>query len=138
MIENNNNLPLTTQQNKSPHSAIPIIHELACVYLALHDLIHEFPKLEKYSLGAYLEKVALDCIRQLFFATVMPPGQNKFQAIAQASAQFDTLKLFIRLALDISCIGEKQYVKLIPHLGTIGQMLGGWLKEARKTTGQPT
>lgn len=90
--------------------------------------------MEKYSLGASIEKILLDCIRQSFFATVNPPGTQKFQAVAGASALFDTLKLNVRIALDIDCLSEKIYLKLLPHFGEIGKMLGGWLKDAQKMT----
>ena len=117
-------------------STIPIIHELTCVYIILHNAIRDFPKLEKYSLGASIEKTLLDCIKQTFFSTVVPPSARKFESIALASAQFDTLKLYVRIAIDIHCLEENIYLKLLPHLGSIGTMMGGWLKEAQKTSGQ--
>ena len=117
-------------------SAIPIAHELTCVYIILHNAIRDFPKLEKYGLGAGIEQILLDCIKQTFLATVIPPGSQKSHFVAMASAQFDTLKLYIRIGTDTDCLSEKAYLKLLPHLGTIGAMLGGWLRDAQKPTGQ--
>ncbi len=92
--------------------------------------------MDKYNLGTSIEQILLDCIKQTFLATVIPPGSQKLHSVATASAQFDTLKLYIRIGTDTDCISEKAYLKLLPHLGSIGSMLGGWLKEAQKPTGQ--
>ncbi len=128
-----------TEQNQLPpqcFSAIPIVHELTCVYITLHNAIREFPKLERYSIGVSIEQILLDCIKQTFLATVIPPGSQKLHFVGMVSAQFDTLKLFIRISVDTNCLCEKTYVKLLPHLGSIGAMLGGWLRDAQKPSGQ--
>jgi len=102
------------------------------MYEILHNAIRDFPKLEKYSLGVRIEKIVLDCLNACFLATALPPSLRKFEAVATASACFDTLKIFTRLAVKTKCLEEKIYLKLIPRFGTIGNMLGGWLKEAKK------
>lgn len=60
-------------------------------------------------------------------------GEGKTQAVALASAKFDTLKVYLRLAVHEHCLEEKVYLKIFPHLGTIGTMLGGWLRETNKS-----
>ncbi len=121
------------QNNPKKHSPIPLIHEMTCIYIILHNTIRTFPKMEKYSIGITLEKTLLECIKQIFLATVIPPSEQKFQAISQASALFDTLKLMTRMTIDIHCTDDKTYLKLLPHFGESGKMIGGWLKEAKKS-----
>jgi hypothetical protein len=75
-----------------------------------------------------IEKLILDCIQSCFTATVIQHGEKKRESVARASALFDTLKLYIRIAVDTHCLQEKTYLKLIPILGEIGKMLGGWIK----------
>lgn len=87
-----------------------------------------------------IEKILLECMQNCFLATAFPPSLQKTQAVAIASAQFDTLKVYLRLALDNNSLTEKVYLGLFPRLGTIGNMLGGWIKETQKyqgLTGQP-
>src|SRR3989338_3112944 len=111
-------------------SAIPIIHELSSLYIILHNAIRDFKKLERYALGTMIEKVLLECIENCFASTVAQHGR-KLDCLIRTSALFDTLKLFIRIAVSIHCLEEKTYIKLIPRLGEIGRMLGGWLQKAK-------
>lgn len=111
-------------------SAIPIIHELGTVYLILHNAIRDFPKLERYTLGMMIEKIHLECIESCFAATASSPEQ-KSHAVARASALFDTLKLYIRISVQVKCLQETRYIKMIPRLGEIGRMLGGWLQKTK-------
>ena len=123
-----NNIPT----KDDPYSPIPVIHELTRVYTILHNAIRDFPKQEKFSIGEMMEKILLECIESCFLGTTMPPGSYKLHHIATASAKFDALKLFIRVSVDIHCMKEQTYTKLIPILGEIGKMLGGWLNSAKK------
>ncbi|MBI5369576.1 four helix bundle protein [Candidatus Uhrbacteria bacterium] len=111
-------------------SAIPIIHELGCLYLILHNAIRDFQKLERFTLGTMIEKILLECIKNCFISTMAPPEQ-KFDELIHASALFDTLKLYIRIAVNVHCLEQKTYIKLIPRLGEIGRMLGGWLQKTK-------
>ena len=79
----------------------------------------------------------LECVEHCFSATVMPRGALKIQAVAAASAGFDTLKVYLRLAIHSYSLDEKEYIKMIPRLGSIGSMLGGWLKEVNKANPKP-
>ena len=65
-------------------------------------------------------------------AASAPIGQEKMRAVTMVSAKFDTLKSYVRFANYIHCLNEKIYLNLIPRFGTIGTMIGGWIKETRK------
>jgi len=121
----------------SRYSPIPIIHELGTIYLILHNAIRDFPKLERFSIGVSILQIILDCIKHCFLATTLPVGTQKLHAVATASAHFDALKLYVRLSLDMHALEESAYLKLIPHFGSIGTMLGGWLKETQKSNSPP-
>ncbi len=75
-----------------------------------------------------MEKVLLECLESCFCTTVAPTAQKQLYA-TKCSAQFDALKIYIRIAVKISCLPEKTYVKLIPKLGEVGRMLGGWISK---------
>ncbi len=107
--------------------AIPIIHELGIVYLILHHAIRDFEKLERFTIGVMMEKVLLECIETCFAATTAPIAEKR-STLTRASALFDTLKLYIRFSVRLHCLQEPTYLKLIPHLGDIGKMLGGWIR----------
>jgi hypothetical protein len=130
------NFIVTPPRNLEPYSPIPVIHELSEIYLVLHKAVRLFPKLEKYSLGIMIEKIVLEAIQKCLTGTALPK-EYKIQALAEASALFDTLKIFTRIALNTNCLAEKHYLELVPMFGTVGKMLGGWIKEAKKFTANP-
>jgi len=76
------------------------------------------------------EKILLECIESCFCATVSLT-EDKYKNLARTSALFDTLKLFIRISVQIHCLKEQTYLKLIPSLGDAGRMLGGWMQKAK-------
>ena len=117
-------------------SPISTINELAGLYLILHHAIQNFPKLEKFGLGKTIEITLFNCINNCFLSTCLPVGEKKIIAIANTSASFDSLKIYIRLAVKLYCLDEKIYLKIFPRLSTIGSMLGGWMKEAKKNAGR--
>ncbi len=123
----------TPPQCSSHYSPIPVLHELASLYVELHKIIREFEKLERYSIGVEIEKTLLSCIHECFRATTFPSPTHKLAAAVAASAHFDTVKMFIRMTTRMSCMSEKQYVLILPHLAAIGAMLGGWIKELGKS-----
>ena len=61
----------------------------------------------------------------------MAPSEHKLDQLIRTSALFDTLKLYIRIAVKVHCLQEKTYLQLIPRLGEIGRMLGGWLQKTK-------
>jgi len=117
-----------SQRSDDSLSAIPIIHELGEIYITLHNAIRDMQKIERFSLGVMMEKVLLECIETCFQTTVAVSGVQKQMQVARASALFDTLKLFIRIAVRIHALQEATYIKLIPRLGEVGKQVGGWMK----------
>jgi hypothetical protein len=102
------------------------------MYVILHHAIRNFQKPERYSLGISMDKILLECLESCFCATAAP-ASHKHLYVTKASAQFDTLKLYIRISLRVHCLPEPVYVKLIPRLGECGRMLGGWMTKIQNT-----
>ncbi len=96
----------------------------------LHKAIRDFEKLERYTLGTMIEKILLECIESCFASTVALP-EEKVRTLTRTSALFDSLKLYIRISKQVGSLQEKTYIKLIPRLGKIGRMLGGWIQKAK-------
>ena len=66
--------------------------------------------------------------------TLQEAIDNLDKLINDTNAKIINVKSQIeRQKMDIKELEEKTYLKLIPHLGKIGAMLGGWLKETRKS-----
>ncbi len=131
-IDSLNELSIESPPPNAPDrlSAIPIIHELGCIYIVLHKAIRDFEKLERYTLGTMIEKILLECIESCFASTVALP-EEKVRTLTRTSALFDSLKLYIRISKQVGSLQEKTYIKLIPRLGKIGRMLGGWIQKAK-------
>ena len=96
----------------------------------MHKAIRDFEKLERYTLGIMIEKILLECIESCFM-TMAAPIQEKYRYLTRTSALFDTLKLYLRISVQTKCLEEKIYIKLIPRLGDIGRMIGGWVQKTK-------
>ncbi|MFA5813610.1 MAG: four helix bundle protein [Patescibacteria group bacterium] len=100
----------------------------------MHNIIRDFEKLERYTLGVTIEKTVLDCITACHAATTLREPKEKYEKINAASSLFDTVKLLVRIGIEIHQIEERQFVNLIPRFGKIGRMLGGWMRVTAKPT----
>lgn len=96
-------------------------------YRKLHEWIHLFPKIERFSLGERLQVTTLDLLEGLLKANQLP-NSLKHQALLPLSAKLDLLRLLVRLAMETKCIDTTKYLILQGYLQEIGKMLGGWMR----------
>ena len=109
---------------------VPIIVSLYQFYSSFHDELINFPKSERYSLGASCQTEMLDVIKQCLQAASSSQIDIKMVHLQQASASLDVLRLLLSLCKDCKCISNQTYQQLDSKLSEIGRMLGGWLKSS--------
>ncbi len=98
----------------------------------LHQVIKNFPREYKYSLGDEIQKLAWRCVDEFLEANNCP-NSEKFPKILALCNSFDQLKARLRMGYDLKLITEKQFVHLqAGYIAGIGEMLGGWLKWGEK------
>ena len=110
---------------------IPIVHSFYQLYASLDTYIKQFPKSERYTLGATLQNQLLQAFEQILIAAANTDANVKSRHLKQVSAKVDLLRLLIRLAKDCKCLSNQAYIELESGLHEIGRMLGGWIKSLK-------
>ena len=113
---------------------VPIVVSLYQFYSSFHDELINFPKSERYSLGATCQTELLDIIKQCLQAASSSSPKQKTIFLHKASASLDVLRLLLSLCKDCRCVSNQTYQQLDSKLSEIGRMLGGWLKSMSSST----
>jgi hypothetical protein len=90
-------------------------------------LIH-LPRHTKYTLGAKIDSLFIECI-ELSLLAGYTPKEQKPAIIQKLSAEFDSLKFFLKLLWEIKGLKDQKYISLSQLLAQIGRMIGGWLNQ---------
>lgn len=114
-----------------PTGFISIIQKFLEVYKIWDEFRNHFPKKSRHTLGTKIDSLFLDTIELLFIASYLSKPE-KIIYLRKASGKLDLLKFFLQIAWEIKSLDNKRYVALSEHLGEIGQMLGGWMRQATK------
>lgn len=110
---------------------VPIVHALYELYRVWHQLLLNFPKSQRYSLGQTTSGYILAVLEGSLAAASTVNAADKLRALRGASIKLDALRLLVRLAKDCSCITNQAYLDVESQLHTTGRMLGGWIKSVR-------
>lgn len=106
---------------------IPIFQKTYELYKLFYQYLANFPKKDRYTLGARCENALLDLLESLTLANQLKKSE-KSSVLQKASLSLDRTKVLIRLCKDLKIIDNKKYLILETTLQEIGRMLGGWLK----------
>lgn len=92
----------------------------------LYCIVHNLPREYKYTLGEDAIRTAWNCLDKIVEINSLPDSA-KAKPISELSAEFDRLKLRIRMAQEIQLISEGQFAAIQEvYFMPIGQMIGGW------------
>lgn len=89
--------------------------------------ISKFPKSERYVLGEKLKKTSLKLLRNII--SFNNTTSNKKSYLENANLELETLRVFIRLCLDIKIINFQKYEVASKQLDEIGKLLGGLISK---------
>jgi len=107
---------------------LPLYHKLYELAKYLYQIIRNFPKQYKYTLGQSILDLTWDCLDLLVEANSFLK-QDRYQKVLKLSTTFDSLKIRLRLAEETGLISQKQFVHIQANYAReIGSMIGGWLK----------
>ncbi|HEY4495822.1 MAG TPA: four helix bundle protein [Candidatus Paceibacterota bacterium] len=121
------------EQNKNSFQEAPIIFQLSVLYENSHQLIHSFPKHERYSLGEKIERLILECLELAISANIATKYERENYLI-RLGAKIDALKIIFRLALKAEFIEFTKYLGIEKLLLEIGKMAGGWIRFCRNNS----
>lgn len=111
----------------SGETILPIIDKTYGIYKPLTVLNSTLVKAHRYGLGVSSEQSVLSLL-ELLFTAQNAPKTHKALYLLKAQSQVDTLRLKLRLYLDLQLANETKIFQLQADLQEVGRMLGGWLK----------
>ncbi len=84
-------------------------------------------KAHRYGLGVSAEQSVLSLLELLLMAQ-HAPKTHKGTYLLKAQAQLDTLRLKLRLYMELKLANETKLFQMQADIQETGRMLGGWLK----------
>ncbi|MEM7254561.1 MAG: diversity-generating retroelement protein Avd [Pseudomonadota bacterium] len=93
-----------------------------------------FPRGFRHSVTARLLGAALDLPERLYHAHATQ-GRKRAERLAEADASLNCLRLYLRLAHQWQWLSDGQYRHVSRMVVEIGRLLGGWIKQTRRSRG---
>jgi four helix bundle protein len=93
-------------------------------------VLRQYPKSEKYSLGADTRRVLWDIGRNLKRASVVPNKTAKKRFIEQADEQRAELNFLVEMGTEMQFVSVEKFGVFSAKSAEVGRMIGGWLKWA--------
>jgi len=113
---------------------LPVIQKQIKAYKFWQEILANFPKTSKYSLGAKIDSAFLKAVELTFNASHLR-GEQKYEQIFEAGVKLDLIKFFLRIAWEIKALDNKKYAAISEQLDEIGRMIGGWVKQIKSLPG---
>jgi len=106
------------------------------VLTRIHDLLlyllpqlAKFPRDQRFLLGDRIQTKVMDvqenCLRAYY-------GQEKKPYLVEANLEIEITRHLVRLAHQMHYLSNHRYAVISEKLDTIGRMIGGWVKKAKK------
>jgi hypothetical protein len=90
-----------------------------------------FPRAFRHTVSARMLGAALDLSEQLYDAQSRRGGRRQ-EALSQADATLNKLRLYLRLAHHWRWLSDGQYEHVSRMVAEIGRLLGGWIRQATR------
>lgn len=102
-----------------------VLEKVKGCYVLWHEYHDILPKTQRYSLGNKIDKVFVEVLELVSFASFLTRGE-KLPYVKQASRKFDVLKILLMILWETKSLDDKKYIALSTPLNEAGKMLGGW------------
>ncbi len=112
----------------SRSDTLPIFLETYKLVMVLYQVVINFPREHKFSLGQDIQKDAMNLFRCIYRAN---HHQIKAPYLEDYLAGYEMLKLEIRLAAELKIISKRKYVQLALMMETIGKQATAWHKHEK-------
>ncbi len=103
----------------------PALEKAYQFVLWLVPTVETFPRSQKFLLGDRIQGAALDMVEGLIAATYT---RERRAILRQVNLRVETLRYFMRLAMDLRHLDMRRYEHAARSLDEIGRMVGGWAK----------
>lgn len=110
-----------------------MIQKLVAAYKLWHEIVPNFPKTSRYTLGGKVDSLFLETVEFLLSAGSVSSAERLIK-VSRALSATDSVKFLLQVAWEIRSLDTKKYTALSEKLDEIGRMLGGWLKQLSQKT----
>jgi hypothetical protein len=90
-----------------------------------------FPRPYRHTVTRRLLDAALD-LQDLLFLAQSRRGARRREALADADAALNRLRLYLRLAHHWTWLSDTQYRHVSRMVAEVGRLLGGWIRQSAK------
>lgn len=91
------------------------------------DIVPNFPRAYKFTIGSKMEDLAVDIIHEVAAAYINRDKAETAKHLTEFQAKFETLKLLIRIAGERKWIkGRGKFASLIELMDGIGKQSSAW------------
>ena len=97
----------------------------------LYDIIGQYPKAEKYSLGEDTKREFIKMYRNLISAS---KKKAKLVELRRADVQLAIVKRLIRIGYEKRFMTIKRYESMSKYITNIGNMIGGWINQQKTSS----
>lgn len=111
----------------SLYAELPIYRDSYSLLLAIYQLTGKFSREYKYTLGQDMKRDALNLFRNLYQAN---RSQNKRQNLDDFLAEFELLKLEVRICVDLRLLSLKKMAEISLLTDNIGKQINAWRQKA--------
>ena len=111
----------------SLYAQLPIYRDSYSLLLAIYQLTGKFSGEYKYTLGQDMKRDALNLFRNLYQAN---RSQNKRQNLDDFLAEFELLKLEVRMCVDLRLLSLKKMAEISLLTDNIGKQINAWRQKA--------
>ena len=107
-----------------------LIQKLVSIYKLWHEILPNFSKDSRYTLGQKIDSLFLEVTENIIKAGYSDKVEKQI-FLKRASVKLDLLKFFLQIAWEIKSLDNKKYINLSEKLNEVGKMLGGWIKSLK-------
>ena len=113
----------------SLYKELPIYRDSYNLLLAIYQLTGKFSREYKYTLGQDMKRDALHLFRNLYQAN---RSQDKRQNLDEFLAEFELLKLEVRICVDLRLVSLKKMAEISLLTDSIGKQINAWKQKIVK------
>lgn len=106
---------------------LPLYQTTYKLLIQLYDIVKQFPKEHKYTLGEKIKTTALELLIGMYQANIVQDSE-RYEKISLLREWYEMLKIMIRISRDIRIVSLTQYADLSLLLDSVGKQLIGWQK----------
>lgn len=106
---------------------LPLYQTTYKLLIQLYDIVKQFPKEHKYTLGEKIKTTALELLIGMYQANIVQDSE-RYEKISVLREWYEMLKIMIRISRDIRIVSLTQYADLSLLLDSVGKQLIGWQK----------